>query len=75
MGWGGSKKPRLPLEQHQQPPSLDGCASIIPKIKDLTSQTFYDHHLSSVAAAVVYADATTCLNAAAVEAFQQTHAV
>ena len=38
-------------------------------------QTFYDHHLSSVAAAVVYADATTCLNAAAVEAFQQTHAV
>ena len=37
--------------------------------------TFYDHHLSAIAAAVVYADATTCLNAAAVEAFQQTHAV
>ena len=46
---------------------------------DTTSRSapraFYDHHLSAVAAAVVYADATTCLNAAAVEAFQQTHAV
>ena len=36
---------------------------------------FYDHHLEELVTAVVYADATTWLNAAASEAFQLTHCV